>query len=228
MQSLELKQIQGKNQMSEVIATPAEPVVPTEPVEPIDTALSGATPTEPPIDTPAEPVIPEEYKVEIEGFDFEAFKAIESNNELLGRAKELGLSNDQVQFMLKEYNDIIPQVFEAHLQLDTEKTVTGLKELWGNDYDASLGNAVKALKAAGFTDEDLSNPAVGNNFELAKLAAHFGGQMKEDNLPNNQTPATVKFDVSTLLSHAAYNNPAHPEYKTVMDQIDQHYAKSNR
>jgi len=216
--------------MSEGITTPAEPVVPTEPVDPIDTALSGATPTEPPIDTPAEPVIPEEYKVEIEGFDFEAFKAIESNNELLSRAKELGFSNDQVQFMLKEYNDIIPQVFEAHLQLDTEKTVTGLKELWGNDYDASLGNAVKALKAAGFTDEDLSNPAVGNNLELAKLAAHFGSQMKEDALPVGQTPsATGQTNrIRELMSSKAYLDPSDPSYGSVKKEVAEFYAKGGK
>ena len=216
--------------MSEVNTPPADTSVPVEQTPPIDTALGGQTPSEPPVEPPAAPAVPEEYKVEIEGFDFEAFKGIESNNELLGRAKEAGLSNDQVQFMLKEYNDIIPKVFEAHLQLDTEKTVTGLKELWGDKYDASLGNAVKALKAAGFTDEDLSNPAVGNNLELAKLAAHFGGQMKEDNLPNNQAPATTsQVDrVREIMSGKAYQDPSDPSYGSVRKEVADFYAKGGK
>ena len=174
--------------------------------------------------------VPEEYKVEIEGFDFEAFKAIESNNELLGRAKELGLSNDQVQFMLKEYNDIIPKVFEAHLQLDTEKTVTGLKELWGADYDASLGNAVKALKAAGFSDDDLSKPEIGNNVALAKLAAHFGSQMKEDALPNGQAPATTSQSdrIREIMSSKAYQDPSDPSYGSVRKEVADFYAKGGK
>lgn len=216
--------------MSEVNTPPADTPVPVEQTPPVDTALGGQTPVEPPVEPPAAPAVPEEYKVEIEGFDFEAFKGIESNNELLGRAKEAGLSNDQVQFMLKEYNDIIPKVFEAHLQLDTEKTVTGLKELWGDKYDASLGNAVKALKAAGFTDEDLSNPAVGNNLELAKLAAHFGGQMKEDNLPNNQAPATTsQVDrVREIMSGKAYQDPSDPSYGSVRKEVADFYAKGGK
>jgi len=216
--------------MSEVNTPPADTSVPVEQAPPVDTALGGQTPSEPPVEQPAAPAVPEEYKVEIEGFDFEAFKGIESNNELLGRAKEAGLSNDQVQFMLKEYNDIIPKVFEAHLQLDTEKTVTGLRELWGDKYDASLGNAVKALKAAGFTDEDLSNPAVGNNLELAKLAAHFGGQMKEDNLPNNQAPATTsQVDrVREIMSGKAYQDPSDPSYGSVRKEVADFYAKGGK
>ena len=216
--------------MSEFNTPPVDAPVPAEPTPPVDTALGGQTPAEQPAEPPAAPAVPEEYKVEIEGFDFEAFKGIESNNELLGRAKEAGLSNDQVQFMLKEYNDIIPKVFEAHLQLDTEKTVTGLKELWGNDYDASLGNAVKALKAAGFTDEDLSNPAVGNNLELAKLAAHFGGQMKEDSLPNNQAPATTsQVDrVREIMSSKAYRDPSDPSYGSVKKEVAEFYAKGGK
>lgn len=216
--------------MSEVNTPPADTPVPVEQTLPVDTALGGQTPVEPPVEPPVAPAVPEEYKVEIEGFDFEAFKGIESNNELLGRAKEAGLSNDQVQFMLKEYNDIIPKVFEAHLQLDTEKTVTGLRELWGDKYDASLGNAVKALKAAGFTDEDLSNPAVGNNLELAKLAAHFGGQMKEDNLPNNQAPATTsQVDrVREIMSGKAYQDPSDPSYGSVRKEVADFYAKGGK
>lgn len=196
-----------------------------------DTALGGQAEQNQEATTQTETATaPEEYKVEIDGFDFEAFKAIESNNELLGRAKEAGLSNDQVQFMLKEYNDIIPQVFEAHLQLDTEKTVTGLKELWGNDYDVSLGDALKALKAAGFSDDDLSKPEIGNNIALAKLAAHFGSQMKEDALPVGQTPsATGQTNrIRELMSSKAYLDPSDPSYGSVKKEVAEFYAKGGK
>lgn len=217
--------------MSEEVAQVETTQTATEETTTVDTALGGQAEQNQETTTQTETAAaPEEYKVEIDGFDFEAFKAIESNNELLSRAKELGFSNDQVQFMLKEYNDIIPQVFEAHLQLDTEKTVTGLKELWGNDYDASLGNAVKALKAAGFSDDDLSKPEIGNNMALAKLAAHFGSQMKEDALPTGQAPsATGQTNrIRELMSSKAYLDPSDPSYGSVKKEVAEFYAKGGK
>lgn len=208
--------------MSEVEgAAPVDESTPTEaPTE--QTALGGqaANPETPPVE-------PQEYSVSIEGFDFDGFKAIPENSELLGRAKEAGLSNDQVNFMLKEYNDIAHKLVADNGSLNTEEAVGQLKGVWGDNYEASIANAAKALKAAGFTDADLSSPDVGNNVALAKLAAHYGAQMKEDALPIGTVPSTVSESdqIRKIMVSNAYQNPNNPDYASTRKQVAAFYAK---
>lgn len=172
----------------------------------------------------------QEYSVRIEGFDFDGFKAIPENADLLGRAKEAGLSNDQVNFMLKEYNDIIPKVIADNGSLNTEEAVGQLKEAWGDNYDTSIANAAKALKAAGFTDADLASPEVGNNVALAKLAAHYGAQMKEDALPIGTAPSTVSQvdEIRKMMVSDAYRNPNNPDHASTRDRVSEFYAKGGK
>lgn len=173
---------------------------------------------------------PKEYSVDIEGFDFEAFKAIESNAELLSRAQEAGLTNEQVSFMLKEYNDILPSLVQDVAELKTEESVTSLKGLWGENFDSNIKYAQQALKAAGFTQEDLDNPAIGNNVELAKLAAHFGAQMKEDVPPSNITTSQVNVSdrLRELMTDPAYRDVNNPNHKSVKNEVESIYAKGGK
>lgn len=210
--------------MSEVEdAAPVEQGAPIDTPAQVDQTALGGQP-EPPKEEP------QEYSVEIEGFNFDEFKAIPENAELLGRAKEAGLSNDQVGFMLKEYNDIAHKLVADNGVLNTEDAVGQLKEAWGDKYDTSIANAAKALKSAGFTDEDLSSPEIGNNVALAKLAAHFGAQMKEDATPLNAKPSTVSASehIKGLMMNPAYNNPNDPMYASIKQQVADFYAKGGK
>lgn len=212
--------------MSEVDGTSTQ----TEQVEQADvtqvdqTALGGQT------KTTEQANEPQEYSVEIDGFNFDEFKAIPENAELLGRAKEAGLSNDQVNFMLKEYNDILPKLVSENSALNTEDAIGQLKETWGKDYDTSIQNAAKALKSAGFTDEDLSKPEIGNNVALAKLAAHFGAQMKEDVTPINSQPSTTTASdrIKSIMTSPAYTNPNDPNYASIKKEVADFYAKGGK
>ena len=44
------------------------------------------------------------YDVNVEGFNYDDFKAIPENQEFLERAREAGLSNEHLGFLLGEYN----------------------------------------------------------------------------------------------------------------------------
>lgn len=212
--------------MSEVdgTSTQTEQVEQTKITQVDQTALGGQT------ETVEQTNEPQEYSVEIEGFNFDEFKAIPENAELLGRAKEAGLSNDQVNFMLKEYNDILPKLVSENSALNTEDAIGQLKETWGKDYDTSIQNAAKALKSAGFTDEDLSKPEIGNNVALAKLAAHFGAQMKEDVTPSNSQPSTTTASdrIKSIMTSPAYTNPNDPNYASIKKEVADFYAKGGK
>ena len=209
-------------QVAESTETSAETVTPTEQTKQAETALNAGQEQE------AEQ--PKEYSVEIEGFDFEAFKSIESNAELLNRAKEAGLSNEQVSFMLKEYNDILPSLAQDVAELKTEESVSALKGVWGENFESNVKYAQQALKAAGFTQEDLDNPAIGNNVELAKLAAHFGAQMKEDAPPSNTATSQVSASdrLRELMTDPAYRDVNNPNHKSVKNEVEAIYAKGGK
>lgn len=163
----------------------------------------------------------DEYKVEREGFDFEEFKADESNKEFLTEAHKHGITNKQLDFLLSEYDKRAVDLVSNSSQIDTDTTVQTLQSEWGDKYEANIFNAVKAARACGITDEQINNPLIGNNVAFIKMAAYFGSQMTEDKPVSNGTPVNV--DIQSLMRSEAFFNPKHPDHKSVKAQIDSYY-----
>src|SRR5690606_38986606 len=130
----------------------------------------------------------DEYKLEREDFDFEEFKADESNKEFLTEAHKHGITNKQLDFLLSEYDKRAVDLVSNSSQIDTDTTVQTLQSDWGDKYEANIFNAVKAARACGITDEQINDPLIGNNVAFIKMAAYFGSQMTEDKPINNGTP----------------------------------------
>lgn len=173
---------------------------------------------------PATIATPEDYAVELEGFDFEEFKAIEENKEFLKEAHEAGLSNEQLGFVLGKYNEIIPKVMGQMAEMQTENCKEALNQLWGAETQANIGLAVKAAQAAGLTEAEIQSPAIGNNPAVIKMLAHFGKQLGEDVPPQN-TQQSEGEDIEQLMRSEAYGNPNHPDYKRVNALVQRHFAK---
>lgn len=163
----------------------------------------------------------DEYKLEREDFDFEEFKADESNKEFLTEAHKHGITNKQLDFLLSEYDKRAVDLVSTSSQIDTDTTVQTLQSDWGDKYEANIFNAVKAARACGITDEQINNPLIGNNVAFIKMAAYFGSQMTEDKPVSNGTPVNV--DISSLMRSEAFFNPKHPDHKSVKAQIDSYY-----
>ena len=163
----------------------------------------------------------DEYKLEREDFDFEEFKADESNKEFLSEAHKHGITNKQLDFLLSEYDKRAVDLVSNSSQIDTDTTVQTLQSDWGDKYEANIFNAVKAARACGITDEQINNPLIGNNVAFIKMAAYFGSQMTEDKPVSNGTPVNV--DIQSLMRSEAFFNPKHPDHKSVKAQIDSYY-----
>ena len=194
-----------------VMGQPTEPEAPQEPTEPTPTITS--------ID---------DYKVEVDGFNFDEFKAIDENKEFLERAKEAGLGNKELGFLLGEYNQLIPNLMQANAALDNEATVKTMNEAWGSEADTNFGFARSAaenlVKNGVLTLDDVNNPAFGNNPLVLKMAAHFGAQLSEDTPPTN-TQQNSGDDIQSLMSSEAYLNDKHPDHKRVYAQVQTFYDK---
>ena len=163
----------------------------------------------------------DEYKLEREDFDFEEFKADESNKEFLTEAHKHGITNKQLDFLLSEYDKRAVDLVSNSSQIDTDTTVQTLQSEWGDKYEANIFNAVKAARACGITDEQINDPMIGNNVAFIKMAAYFGSQMTEAKPVSNGTPVNV--DIQSLMRSEAFFNVKHPDHKSVKAQIDSYY-----
>lgn len=163
----------------------------------------------------------DEYKIEREDFDLEAFKADEGNKAFLEEAHKHGITNKQLDFLLSEYDKRAVDLVSNSSQIDTDTTVQTLQSEWGQDYEKNIFNAVKAARACGITDEQINDPMIGNNVAFIKMAAYFGSQMTEDKPVSNGTPVNV--DIQSLMRSEAFFNPKHPDHKSVKAQIDSYY-----
>lgn len=163
----------------------------------------------------------DEYKLEREDFDFEEFKADESNKEFLTEAHKHGITNKQLDFLISEYDKRAVNLVSNSSQIDTDTTVQTLQSDWGQDYEKNIFNAVKAARACGITDEQINDPMIGNNVAFIKMAAYFGSQMTEDKPVSNGTPVNV--DIQSLMRSEAFFNPKHPDHRSVKAQIDSYY-----
>ncbi|HDU8502970.1 hypothetical protein [Acinetobacter baumannii] len=163
----------------------------------------------------------DEYKLEREDFDFEEFKADESNKEFLTEAHKHGITNKQLDFLISEYDKRAVNLVSNSSQIDTDTTVQTLQSDWGDKYEANIFNAVKAARACGITDEQINDPMIGNNVAFIKMGAYFGSQMTEDKPVSNGTPVNV--DIQSLMRSEAFFNPKHPDHKSVKAQIDSYY-----
>lgn len=170
------------------------------------------------------------YEVNVEGFNYDEFKAIPENQEFLERAREAGLSSEHLGFLLGEYNQLIPSLMEGNAALDNEACITAMKETWGGETDTNFGfaraAANNAIQNGILTTEEVNSPEFGNNPLVLKMAAYFGSQLQEDSPPAN-TQQSGALDVQSLIASEAYMNERHPDHKRVYAQVEKHFAKAN-
>jgi len=169
--------------------------------------------------------------VNVEGFNYDDFKAIPENQEFLERAREAGLSNEHLGFLLGEYNQLIPNLITGNAALDNEACISAMKETWGGETDTNFGfaraAANNAIQNGILTAEEVNSPEFGNNPLVLKMAAYFGSQLQEDSPPAN-TQQTGTEDIQSLIASEAYMNESHPDHKRVYAQVANHFAKASR
>lgn len=160
--------------------------------------------------TETKPDIPESadaYKVELEGFDFDAFKSNEDYKAFLESAHQAGVTNEQMAVVMKAY--------EQHTAVQVE----ALQQDWGNDYEANLRFANQAIQAAGLQTTDVDSPTFG-----IRLAAYFGKALQEDMPPQNTQQSSGQ-SREELMASQAYMDANHPDHKKVYAQVERLYQK---
>lgn len=219
--------------MTDPVNTPAEPPVETAPNSLLGTPPAEPNPTDPPADVIPPTGAPESvdgYEVNVEGFNYDEFKAIPENQEFLERAREAGLDSKSLSFLLGEYNQLIPALMQENAHLDNQACISAMNETWGGEASANFGFAKaaanNAIQNGILTAEEVNSPEFGNNPLVLKMAAYFGSQLGEDTPPSNTQPSSA-LDIESLMLSEAYNNAGHPEHKAVAMRVSQHFKKQH-
>lgn len=219
--------------MTDPVNTPAEPPVETTPNSLLGTPPAEPNPTDPPADVIPPTGAPESvdgYEVNVEGFNYDEFKAIPENQEFLERAREAGLDSKSLNFLLGEYSQLIPALMQENAHLDNQACISAMNETWGGEASANFGFAQaaanNAIQNGILTAEEVNSPEFGNNPLVLKMAAYFGSQLGEDTPPSNTQPSSA-LDIESLMLSEAYNNAGHPEHKAVAMRVSQHFKKQH-
>lgn len=176
-------------------------------------------------------VVPEsidDYKVDIEGFDYEEFKSIPENQEFLERARAAGFDGEKLNFLLGEYSKLLPKLMEQTAALDADGCVQAMTEVWKGDTDKNFGfaqaAAQNAIQNGILTPEEVNSPEFGNNPLVLKMAAYFGQQLQEDTPPSN-TQQSGGENIQSLMKSEAYLNDKHPDHARVSAEVQRWYEK---
>lgn len=128
------------------------------------------------------PQVPEDYEVSApEGVEL----SDEAVNEFKEVAKEAGLTQEQFQKLVQFDADRFQTAQEAaqeQMQEEINQELESLKSEWGNQFDAKVQTAKKALGAVADqgTYEFLDQTGMGNHPQMIKLFARLGERMSED------------------------------------------------
>lgn len=147
----------------------------------------------------APPKTAEEYapKIEVEGFDWEEFKADEGTQSFLKGAHAKGLTNDQVSYVLGEYLKAAPGLAEGAQVLNQQEAAAALREHWGSDQDMSknVQASYRAVQAFANEGEGLGSfsklmAKYGNDPDFVAFSANIGKELREDSPVNAGNPAS--------------------------------------
>ena len=132
----------------------------------------------------APPKTSDEYapKVEVEGFNWEEFKADPRMQSFMKSAHAKGITNDQMSFILGEYAQRAPELVGGAAALDSEAATAQLREVWKTDaeFKQNIGLAFRAFNSLADDADKGRIDEIGNNPMVIRMLAKVGAEMQED------------------------------------------------
>lgn len=167
------------------------------------------------------PEKPEDYKIEDkfpEGLEVNA----EGRTAFLAKCHERGMTNEQVQFIMDEYAEIVT-VAAVEATNTREGTIEKLKKLYGDDYHEKMASAMNAFKAAGVEGVSLND--VGNHPGMIQILSVLGANLTEDQIPRGlpSVGGMSEGDLHKLMASEAYWNPKHEDHVNIVEKVTAYY-----
>ena len=183
----------------------------------------------------APPKTHEEYapKIEVEGFNWDEFKADESTQSFLKGAHAKGLNNDQVEYVIGEYLKAAPGLIGGAAVLTQQDCTAALKAVWGDDQSIRTNVSASYRAAEAFASQgdapgnfNALMSKYGNDPDFIAFTANIGKELKEDRAINGGAQVSeADFAVKTAeLRQQLQDLPAHdPKRKGIQAQLDGMY-----
>ncbi|EAR5543500.1 hypothetical protein EQJ54_07470 [Salmonella enterica] len=177
----------------------------------------------------APPKTADEYapKVEVEGFNWEEFKADPRMQSFMKTAHAKGITNDQMSFILGEYAQRAPELVGGAAALDSESATTQLREVWKTDaeFKQNIGLAFRAFNSLADDADKGRIDEIGNNPMVIRMLAKVGAEMQEDAPAGGDVNLEEQQTIRDLMKSPAYMDPKHADHERVSAQVKAYYQK---
>ena len=178
-------------------------------------------------DTP--PKTADEYapKVEVEGFNWDEFKADPRMQSFMKSAHAKGITNDQMSFILGEYAQLAPELVNGAAALDSEAAATQLRETWKTDaeFNKNIGLAFRAFNSLADDSDKGRMDEIGNNPMVIRMLAKIGAEMQEDAPAGGDVNLEEQQSIRDLMKSPAYMDPKHADHENVSARVRAYYQK---
>lgn len=177
----------------------------------------------------APPKTADEYapKVEVEGFNWEEFKADPRMQSFMKTAHAKGITNDQMSFILGEYAQRAPELVGGAAELDSQSATTQLREVWKTDaeFKQNIGLAFRAFNSLADDADKGRIDEIGNNPMVIRMLAKVGAEMQEDAPAGGDVNLEEQQTIRDLMKSPAYMDPKHADHERVSATVKAYYQK---
>ncbi|ENZ9093126.1 hypothetical protein ACHCAI_001029 [Enterobacter asburiae] len=168
-----------------------------------------------------------EPKVEVDGFNWEEFKADPRMQSFMKTAHAKGITNDQMSFILGEYAQRAPELVGGATALDSEAASTQLREVWKTDaeFNKNIGLAFRAFNSLADDADKGRIDEIGNNPMVIRMLAKVGAEMQEDAPAGGDVNLEEQQTIRDLMKSPAYMDPKNPDHERVSAKVKAYYQK---
>ncbi|HIG9580641.1 TPA: hypothetical protein ACYEKW_002008 [Escherichia coli] len=180
------------------------------------------------VGTPPKTADEYEPKVEVEGFNWEEFKADPRMQSFMKSAHAKGITNEQMSFILGEYAQRAPELVNGAAELDAENAAAQLREVWKTDaeFNKNIGLAYRAFNQLADDADKGRMDEIGNNPMVIRMLAKVGAEMQEDAPAGGEINIAEQQAIRDLMKSQAYMDPKHADHERVSAQVKAFYQKT--
>ncbi|WOJ32692.1 hypothetical protein R1917_10300 [Citrobacter koseri] len=179
------------------------------------------------VGTPPKTADEYEPKVEVEGFNWDEFKADPRMQSFMKAAHAKGITNDQMGFIIGEYAQRAPELVNGAAELDADNAATQLREVWKTDaeFKKNIGLAYRAFNSLADDADKGRMDEIGNNPMVIRMLAKVGAEMQEDAPAGGEVNLAEQQTIRDLMKSPAYRDPKHADHERVSAQVKAYYQK---
>lgn len=182
--------------------------------------------------------VPDQYEGVAEVMQEAGIKPAEADDpswsEFYDEAKAQGLTQDQMNWMIKFGGDWVNQSIQQHLAeygptVDREGEIAKLSQEWG-DKTESRGKEIMQWASANLPRDLLTKPLISSAAGMKALYQHMNGQRGAQPIPEGTRTSSISgmemdAKVDELMKSDAYRHPHNPNHSAIHKQVDQLLAQ---